>query len=141
MNVYDSQRQKGVSDSHSVFSFQLCLWASAAGIGNRQPPERVKQHVNRAAWTLEHATRGVERGEETHRRGHSGIVAHSWTLGAALRSICSCELTPKKVVQLGPSGLCADCMWTACGLAIGALWLLTVNRGNQERECLECGKV
>lgn len=36
-------------------------------------------------------------------------------------------------MELGPSGLCVDCVWIVCGLAIGALWLLTVNRGNQER--------
>lgn len=58
MSMIASDSRKGVSDSHSVFSSQLCLWASAAGIGNRQPPERVKQHVNRAAWTLEHTTQG-----------------------------------------------------------------------------------
>lgn len=74
------------------------------------------------------------------RRRYSGIVGHSWTLGAALRSICSWKLTPKKLCSCdgtGPEwtvcGLCVDCVWIVCGLAIGALWLLTVNRGNQER--------
>lgn len=91
---------------------QFWLWVSAAGIGNRQPPERVKQHVNRAAWTLAHTRQG--RGGEADRRGFSGIVGHSWTLGAALRSICSWKLTPKKLCSCDGTGP----EWTVCGLCV-----------------------
>lgn len=43
------------------------------------------------------------------------------------------ETYPEKVVQLRWNWARVDCVWIVCGLAIGALWLLTVNRGNQER--------